>query len=117
MAPLCDRILVQLSARPRTARELSRALGTDVAVVHRVLRVMQEGGAVEEIEVDAEASRWRLAPGVELTFWPRREEAPGRKEPCRAVCARGRRCRLPAAWNGLCFLHGTAPCDGSYEAS
>jgi DNA-binding transcriptional ArsR family regulator len=114
MLPLCDRVLLQLHARPMTARDISRALAADIATLSRVLRVLQEGGVLETGEGPRGAALWRLAPGVRVQYHPGHLEITGEASPppggepanaCRAVAAVGRRCRLQAGSEGLCFVH------------
>lgn len=119
MLPLSDRILLKLRTSSSTARQLSTALEVDITKVHHILRALETQGAVEEWEVPREGSQWRLAPGVRVNHWPERVEIAGARPPsnavshsgCRAVSPRGRPCRLAAARDGLCFLHGPKGTD------
>lgn len=114
MLPLSDRILLELHAGPATARDVARKLSADVGVVHRMLRALEFDRLAEERPIPRQASTWRLAPGVTVKLYPPRLEVSGVPPPapdlgaeaCHAVTGTGRRCRLRATCQGLCFLHG-----------
>jgi Fe2+ or Zn2+ uptake regulation protein len=117
MLALSDRILLKLSAKAWTARQLASALEAQIASVNRVLRALEEQGLVEAFHVPNDAAGWRTAADVHVDFRPshlvitrgvtatsRSAEEP--LERCRAFTVAGRPCKRDAVFLHLCLQHG-----------
>lgn len=113
MLPLSDRLLLALHARPATERDLSSKLGADGSAVRAVLRGLRDQGVVVTQVMSREASLWRLAPGVRLTYRPPAvlvqgavalPPLPPLGSRCRVVVSRGHPCRVPTG-DEVCFIH------------
>lgn len=130
LLPLSDRVLFALAHRRGTARALSQLLRTDLQTVHKTLGGLEDDGLVVREPGDGGAAVFRTAPGVEVAYRPGRvvvsrdgahvgEASPVvevHAEPpaptaadgrCRALTARGTRCKLDAVADGLCRFHGS----------
>lgn len=118
MLALSDRLLLRLRGPPRTARELARDLGADVAVIHRMLRRFEADGVAERDERDAigwnGGPGWRMAAGVRVDLQPARLIVTGarprtagreNRARCGALSKRGSPCKLPTRQGDRCVFH------------